>query len=617
MPIVDAYLRKVLYRFLLVSLKIEAVLGEVTIDQRRKKLEEMAGGNGLSDAYTTTITRLKAQTGNKSVLGLKVLMCVLYSEWPLRTEELCHAPGIEIGSANLDPNNVPALRTLLASCLGLVNIETSSSRVQLVHFTLHEHLLSNPTLFHSPHATIAEVCLTYLNFGSVWDLSPTLPSAPSTMPFLEYASCYWEKHMISEITEDVKRLALRILDRFNEHISAQLLVLHHKGDRSMGRYYEKEGGPTRFTGLHGASFIGEVEIVSGVLGMKEWNINETDCMECTPLTWAAEKRQDEVVKMLLERGDVNPDQADTFYGQTQLLWAAENRHEGIVNMLLEQENVNPNQPNTKYSETPLLRAANKGHEGVVKMLLERDDLNPNQEDTALGQTPLLWAAECGHEGVVKMLLERYDVNPNQPDSEYGRTPPSWAARGGHEGIIKMFLEREGINLNRAETRYGWTSLSWAANNGHEVVVKIVLERDDVNPNQELYLLGYSHTPLSWAAEKRHEAVVKMLLKREDVNPNQPNRAYGRTPLSWVAKKGHEGVVKMLLERDDVNPDQPDPEYGQTPLSEAAEQGHEGVVKMLLERKDVNHNQKFASGHQTVLWWVAEKGHEGVVKVYLG
>jgi len=80
-------------RFLLVALNIDAILEGVTIRQRRKKLEEMTLGNGLGDAYTATLTRLKAQKGNKSILGLKVLMWVLYSERPLRAEELCHALG--------------------------------------------------------------------------------------------------------------------------------------------------------------------------------------------------------------------------------------------------------------------------------------------------------------------------------------------------------------------------------------------------------------------------------------------------------------------------------------------------------------------------------------------
>ena len=142
----------------------------------------MMRGNGLSDAYTATLTRLKAQKGNKPSLGLRVLMWVLYSERPLQAQELRQALGVEIGSTDLDPENIPALRTLLSSCLGLVTVEVSSSTVRLVHFTLQEHLLSDATLFHTPHAIIAEACLTYLNSRCIRDMPPSIRSAPSTLP---------------------------------------------------------------------------------------------------------------------------------------------------------------------------------------------------------------------------------------------------------------------------------------------------------------------------------------------------------------------------------------------------------------------------------------------------
>src|SRR5437879_8965051 len=179
-----------MYRFLLVSLNMEAILAEVTVSQRKRKLAEMTRGNGLSDAYTATLTRLKAQKGNKSKLGLKVLMWVVYSERPLRTEELRHALGVEVGSAELDVENVPALQTLLASSLGLVTVEESSSTVRPVHYTLKEHLSSDPTLFHNPHATIAEVCLTYLNFGCVRNLFLICIMALLSLPFLCFCFLY-------------------------------------------------------------------------------------------------------------------------------------------------------------------------------------------------------------------------------------------------------------------------------------------------------------------------------------------------------------------------------------------------------------------------------------------
>ena len=64
------------------------------------------------------------------------------NQYSLRAEELCHALGVEIGSADLDLENLPALWTLVASCLGLVMIVVFSSAVRLVYFTLRASLVS-------------------------------------------------------------------------------------------------------------------------------------------------------------------------------------------------------------------------------------------------------------------------------------------------------------------------------------------------------------------------------------------------------------------------------------------------------------------------------------------
>ena len=215
--------------------------------------------------------------------------------------------------------NVPALRTLVASCLGLVTVEASPSTVRLVHFTLQEHLSTDLTLFQSPHSVIAEVCLTYLNFGSVRDLPPTLYSAPSTTSFLEYASLYWGIHTRRGMTENTKILALRLLDRFDEYISAQLLLLHDRYRFAMP-WFSGEEGPTGSTGLHGVAYLGIVEIAAAVLDMKEWDVNAVDSRGSTALTWAAKRGHEGVVKILLQREDVNPNQTDHKNGATLLAW---------------------------------------------------------------------------------------------------------------------------------------------------------------------------------------------------------------------------------------------------------------------------------------------------------
>jgi len=64
-----------------------------------------------------------------------------------------------------------------------------------------------------------------------------------------------------------------------------------------------------------------------------------------------------VVKLLLEREDVNPDSLDEV-GRTPLSYAAGNGHEGVVELLLVREDVNP-----LYKTGPktLLYAASKEH----------------------------------------------------------------------------------------------------------------------------------------------------------------------------------------------------------------------------------------------------------------
>ena len=501
------------FSFLLVSLSVEAILREITISERRIKLREIASGNGMSGAYMATLVRLNAQRGVKLVLGMKALMWVLYSERPLRDEELCHALGVVMGSSDMDPEAVPTIRLVLASCLGLLTLEASSSIVQIVHFTLREHLLGN-ILFLSPHSQITEVCLTYLNFRSVIDLSPAMDSAPSTMPFLEYASVCWGEHAKIEMTQNAKILALKLLHRFDKHISSQILLLFNRRYTGWSSLFSQVAGPRGFTGLHGVAFLGVTEMLTLVFDIGKWDVNTADRMGNSALVWAARRGQAEIVRVLLAQKDINPDQADREYGRTPLTWAAIMRCEGAVKMFLEREDVNPNQTDTEYGRTPLSWAAESGHKGIVLMLLERGDINPDHADTEHGRTALMWAIIAGREGVVKILLEREDVNPDYAHPECGVTPLLLAAVSGHGGIVKMLLERGDVNPDRADTKYG-------------------------------------HTPLSRAAAWGHEGVVKMLLKRGDVNPNRAGTKDGLTPLEWAARNGHGGVVKILLEREDV------------------------------------------------------------------
>ena len=150
-------------RFLLISLSIAAILDEATIRKRQERLDLMTSGLGLDGAYDATLDRIKGQRKGKSALGMAALMWISHSERPMHIGELRDALAVEIGSRDMDYDDISSKKTLLASCLGLVTVDESSI-VRLVHFTLHEYFNRRSEHFKNPQSTMAEVCLTYLNF---------------------------------------------------------------------------------------------------------------------------------------------------------------------------------------------------------------------------------------------------------------------------------------------------------------------------------------------------------------------------------------------------------------------------------------------------------------------
>ena len=293
--------------------------------------------------------------------------------------------------------------------------------------------------------------------------------------------------------------------------------------------HDTDSGRTALSWAAGNGHEGVVRLFLGTRFVNPVNIGRR---------WGEARR---VAGLLVGRRYVDPD-SSSGSGRTPLSWAAEKGHEGIVKLLLGREGVNPDTPDTQYGQTPLWLAAANGHEGIVKLLLGREDVNPDTPDTKFGETPLSWAAQNGPEGIVKLLLGREDLNPDTPDTVSGQTPLSLAAGNGHEGIVKLLLGREDVNPDTPDTMFGKTPLSWAAQNGYEGIVKLLLGREDVNPDTPDTKFG--QTPLSWAARNGHEGIVKLLLGRKNINPNISDK-FGQTPLTLAANRWHYSVVKLL------------------------------------------------------------------------
>ena len=518
---------------------MDAILHESTIYRRRKRLSEMTNGLELGDVYSGTIERIKAQTGDKSRLGMAALMWITHAERPLRADELCYALAVELGSTDFSAGNVPSISTLVGSCQGLITVDKEASTVRLVHFTLQEYFSAHPNIFSRAHSAMAEICLTYLNSQQAKALSTASSVGTPNTPFLEYCSVHWGVHAKRELSDCARSLTLELLKEHYGQIPTKFLLAQAKHFRlwDFNTCFP-------FSGLHCASFFGIVEVVATLIEVGCDDINGEDFSGCTPFSWAARNGHEEAVKFLLAKREVNPDKPDTG-GRTPFSYAAGCGHEGVVKILLEREEINPDKPD-KDGRTPFSYAAQYGREGVVKILLRREEINPGEPDN-FGQTPFSYAAWFGREEVVKILLEREEVNPDKPDKD-GRTPFSYAAQYGREGVVKILLEREEINPDKPDN-HGQTPFLHAARFGREGVVKILLGREEINPDKPD---NSGQTPFSYAAWFGREEVVKILLRREEVNPNKPDD-FGRTPLSLATEKGHVRVVALLQSRKVVTP----------------------------------------------------------------
>ena len=517
---------------------MDAVLGQTTAHGRRQKLRTVTEGLDLKDVYGSTLERIKAQGGEKTRLGMAALMWVSHAERLLQLDELLNALAVEIGSTDLNAENIPSAETLLSCCLGLVIVDRGASTVRLIHFTLQEYLFTCPDLFGQAHSIMAETCLTYLNFETIKDISSARFIPPRPISVLNYSSLYWGVHARREAARGVVPLALQLFSQVETHISTKLLLIDNISKVDRHRGVPTDSPLIGFTGLHCASLFGITQIATSLIEQPNCDLNKGDFLGITPLIWAVVCGQEEIVKLLLGRPTINPDK-----------------------------------PDTGYRLTALSRAAKMGHEGIVRLLLERASAKPNGTDGWWGKAPR----------VVNMVRgRRYDVNPNWTDACH-RTPILWASAEGHGGVVKLLLGRKDVEPDMQDY-FGQTPLWSAAGKGHYGVVELLLEREDVNPNIQD---DGGQTPLSRAVEGGHEGVAKLLLGREDVNPNIQDNS-GRTPLSKAAEDGHEGAVELLLGRGDVDPDMPDND-GLTPLWLAATNSRTGVVGLLQARKSANTN----------------------------
>ncbi|SPO01575.1 uncharacterized protein DNG_04248 [Cephalotrichum gorgonifer] len=233
------------------------------------------------------------------------------------------------------------------------------------------------------------------------------------------------------------------------------------------------------------------------------------------------------------------------YGRTPLSVAAGKGHEAIVKMLLESKaNVDSRD---LTGRTPLSWAAKYGHETIIRLLIATGNVDIDVKD-ACGRTPLFLAIWKGHVPVVKLLLEKgkADVTSNDVDGQALLTCSLFHRRSS---ITELLFDTGRFETNWKD-RKGRSMLSQAAALGNKVAFKHLLDMGTIDINSKD---NEGQTALCIAAVRSEEAIVKMLLDTGKVDINAKDND-GRTALFHIAHYSHYKVTRLLVNTGEADMD---------------------------------------------------------------
>ena len=338
------------------------VLSMTTKAQRRKALKTLP--TDLERTFEGVIERIQQLPTSQAQLGMKVLMWLHLAYRPLKLRELQHALAVDtegIKAENeFNADNIPARQILLYCCLGLVIIDKEIGTVRFVHYTLEEYFRPrqrSEKYFPNGYNIAAQACLTYLNFGKLSNsrLYGWLDDRQMKQEYclFTYAATYWGDYVRCQCihSDIVTALVIKLLENENKsYLCAVMRVI---------RLVDFDKYNTPISGALAAAYFGLEEITEYYT--RKGEVNVTDSSRRTPLVLAVEKGHLGVVRLLLERNDVDVNAGE-----------------------------------------PLQCAAYYGHEAVVRLLLERNDVDINATDSS-GRTAMEWAIEKGHDSIVQIL----------------------------------------------------------------------------------------------------------------------------------------------------------------------------------------------------------------------
>jgi ankyrin repeat protein len=357
--------------------------------------------------------------------------------------------------------------------------------------------------------------------------------------------------------------------------------------------------PEGKTVLHLAAEWGRIELVEWLIEQRV-DTKTTDLGGMTAMELAVINGHENIVQLLANQGNTQPDDQARYLQFARLLTAVKNATSTIVPSLLMDINFD-SKGSALLGRKLLEQATANRNMALVELLLEK--LSAIVEDEYYEQALLQLAADSGHNAMLALLLNK-GANIETRSSGYNSgTALHIATSTGNHPAVQLLLEK-GANVNAADNRR-LTPLMHAAEMGNETIVNLMLQYGAATEVKELTL---GSTALGLAVKNDRDAIVRLLLEYgaevEAINND------GETPLHDAAIGGHLTVMEVLMVQGHANVDAQG-SSGQTPLMNAAWKGEDEAVRMLVQ-KGADVKLKDVLG-KTALDWAIYGRHKAVVQ----
>ena len=325
--------------------------------------------------------------------------------------------------------------------------------------------------------------------------------------------------------------------------------------------------------LHVSSKHGHLEITDKLLDCPRNElptvINRKDNQGRTPLLYATEANQKDIVNSLLDAGaDGNVKDNDHL---TPLHLANKMGHISCVEILIHHCDIDCV---TMDNEPAVMLACQNSHTKCVETMLnvDADIIRPNKD----GSRPIHAASEQGNKEIVSLLLHHKKRLPqrvlNDQDNN-GNTALYLASWKGHTEVVSLLLDyKADPNLSNKE---GCTPLHVSCQYEHIDIANILIPISDVNKQ-----CGSGQTPLAQACATGAIKCVKRLIEA-GADTLKTDKQFLQ-PIHFAAKHGHPSIISVLLDHK-ASVDAATP-YGETPLYSACKAGQIDVVQLLLDKE---------------------------------